>query len=482
MNKKKLLILLGGLIIVTALITAITLFLLRGSSSYINALPKDAQALARVDIKAVLDKARLTDEETAQLFQRYSLPEEKRTDIGFDLSQPAYAFAAMDGNFGFLAAVADDDALTAWCKSLAANGHASEVTRQRGLSWVVVEQQWLMAFDDDKALAMGPAVGAAQDQLRTVIARLMKQDKDESAQDTELYKLLGTKDEPLVAAVRPELMPDDVLGALSSIKLKSSSQGLYRLTMDADDNELEVDIDIVSDNEDVQAQLKKLNAVMRPLSGELTKNAHADNAIWLAVNTKGDELLKFLRAQPKVRTALFTINLIVDADRIIQAIDGDVAVEFISSKASPSDIRFDFDFKNARLTAQVANTDFLSGASSWGNAFMDVQALSATEYVVKYSLSPIYLGVLDKTFYLGSERGLTTEGNAYLRQQLDDIRGARFFATLNLASIPLEPLSVWTKRYPDLNRLDVRMDEAGEFTFTLNASDTTNILRTLLGL
>jgi hypothetical protein len=113
---------------------------------------------------------------------------------------------------------------------------------------------------------------------------------------------------------------------------------------------------------------------------------------------------------------------------------------------------------------------------------MDVQALSPTEYVVKYSLSPIYLGVQDKTFYLGSERGLSTEGNAYLRQQLDDIRGARFFATLNLASIPLEPLSVWTKRYPDLNRLDVRMDEAGEFTFTLNASDTTNILRTLLGL
>ena len=96
MNKKKLLILLGGLIIVTALITAITLFLLRGSSSaYLNALPKDAQALARVDIKAVLDKARLTDEEKAQLFLRYSLPEEKRTDIGFDLSQPAYAFAAM---------------------------------------------------------------------------------------------------------------------------------------------------------------------------------------------------------------------------------------------------------------------------------------------------------------------------------------------------------------------------------------------------
>lgn len=460
-------------------------FLFRGSSSaYLNALPKDAQALARLDVNAIFDKAKLTDEEKAQLFQRLAFSDEKDASTGLDLSKSLYGFAAQDGNFGLLAAVADADNLTAWCKSLADKGHASELTRQRGLSWVVVEQQWLMAFDDDKALAMGPAVGAAQDQLRTVIAQLMKQDKGESAQDTDLYKLLGTKNEPLVAAVRPELMHDDVLGALSSINLKSSAQGLYRLTMDANDNKLVVDIDIVSEDEDVQAELKKLNALLRPISGELTQNAHADNAIWLAVNTEGQELLKILRAQPKVRTALLTLNLIVDADRIIQAIDGDVALEFISTKASPSthDIRFDFDFKNAHLTAQVANTDFLSGASSWGNAFVDVQALSATEYVVKLSSSPIHLGVKDKIFYLGSERGLSTEGNAYLRQQLGDIKGARFFATLNIASIPLEPFTFFSRAFPDLDRLDVRMNQADQFVFTLSTSDNSNILRTLLHL
>lgn len=341
-----------------------------------------------------------------------------------------------------------------------------------------------MAFDDEKALAMGPAVGAAQDQLRTTIVKLLEQKEKESALKTELYDLLFSEDEPVVAVVRPELMPQEVLGYMKSLKLTSSAQGLYLLTLDADDNELDLDINIVSNDEDVKAELQRFNQLMRPLNGSLVENAHADQAIWLAFNTKGEDLLKFLRSEPTIRTALITLNLVVDADRIIKAIDGDVAVEFTAAKASTAskDIRFDFDFKNARLTAQLANTDFLSGASSWGNSFLSVKALSPTEYVVNYNPTPIYLGVKDKTFYLGSERGLSTEGNTYLRQQGSDLKGARFYATLNLSSIPLEPISFWSKLYPDLNRLDVKMEEAGEFTFTLKASDNTNILRTLLKL
>lgn len=441
-------------------------------------------ALARLDIKTLLDEAKLTKEETAALFQHYSLPEGNTTDIGLDLSQPIYGFAAQDGNFGLLAAVADADDFTAFCEGLAAKGHASAVTRQRGYSWVVVEEKWLMAFDDEKAVAMGPAVGAAQDQLRTLIAQLMQQDNDEGALDSDLYRLLGTKDEPVVAAVKPELLPDDVLGALRSIRLKTSAQGLYRLTIDPDDNELEVDLDIVTNDEEVKAELKKLNTLMRPIDGHLADKTHADHAIWLSFNTQGKELLKLLRSEPSIRTALLTLNLVVDVDRMIEAIDGDVALEVTSAKAIPEgeNVRFNFDFKNISLLAQVANTDFLSGATSWGNAFIGVKALGATEYVVNIEPMPIHFGVKDKTLYVGSQRGIVTEGNAYLREQHSDIKDARFYATLNLTSIPLEPISILSQIYPDLNRLDVKMEDAGEFTFTLKVSENTNILRALLKL
>ncbi len=485
MDKKKILLLTSIAIIITLVIIAVTFFALhKSNNAYLKALPKDALALARLDAKSLLTEAELTKEEMAELLQRYSLSSEKSAAIGLDLSLPIYGFAANDGNFGFLAAVSDADDLTAWCESLAAQGHASEVTRQRGYSWVVVEQRWLMAFDDKKAMMMGPAVGGAQDRQRAVIAQLMQQSDDESALQTDLYQLLGTKDEPLVAAVRPELLPENVLGALGSLRLRSSKQGLFRLTMNPDDDELEVDIDIISNDEDVLAELNKVNTLMRPIAGHLTNNAHADNAIWLAINTKGEELLKLLRSDAGIRTTLLTLNLVLDVDRMIEAIDGDVALEFTSAKATPEsgNINFNFDFKNASLTAQVANTDFLSGASKWGNRIINVTALSSTDYVVNIEPTPIHFGVKDKIFYVGSEPGLITEGNAYLREQRSDILGARFYATMNLSSIPLEPVSILSKIYPDLNRLDVKMNDAGEFTFTLKASDGTNILRTLLNL
>ena len=461
-------------------------FLSRGTSTaYLNALPKDATALARHDVRALLEEAELTKEETSELLQRYSLLEDNKADIGVDFSLPIYLFAGREGNFGLVAPVTDGDDLTAWLKNLAAKGHASEVMQQRGYSWVVVEEKWVMAFDDEKAVAMGPAVGAPQDQLRTIIAQLMKQGADESALQTELYQLLGTKNDPLVAAVRPELLPKDMLGALSFLDLKTSQQGLFRLSLEPDDEELELDIDIISDDPDVQAELKKVNALLRPIAGRLVDNAHTQNALWMALNTQGEELLKVLRSDASLRTTLLSLNFIVDVDRMIQAIDGDVTLELMSAKATPEtggNLQFNFDFKDATFLAQVSNTDFLSGASSWGNTFINVTPLSLTEYVVNIEPSPIHFGVKDKTLYVSAERGPVTEGNAYLRNQRDDIHGARFYATLNLTSIPLEPVSILSKIYPDLSRLDVKMGDAGEFTFTLKASDDTNILRTLLRL
>lgn len=479
MNKTKIIL---SSIVVLALAGVVAFWVLRGNSDgYLQALPKDATALVRLDVKALLDEADLTKEETTKLLQRISFSEETN-EIGIDFNRPVYGFAIQNDNFGILAAVASEKELQSWCERLAAEGHASEIMHQRGYSWVVLEQQWLMAFDNEKALVMGPAIGAAQDLLRTTIVQLMEQNDDESALKTDLYKLLKSEDEPLVALVRPELLPEDALKNLGKLQLKSSQQGVYCLTMAPDDNELEVDIDIISDDETILEELTKINTLLRPITGKLLDNAHPDNAIWLACNLKGEDLLSTLRAEPSIRTSLIALNLIVDVDQIIQAIDGDIAVELTSAKASPENdgVNLRFDFKNGCLTAHVTNTDFLSEAQSWGNSFLEVKSLSATDFMVNLEPSSIYFGVQDNTFYLSGEKGLTAQGNAYLNKQRSDIKGARFYATLNLSSIPLEPISFLSKIYPELNRLDIKMKKAGEFSLTLKASDRTNILRTLL--
>ncbi len=473
--KPKILIL--GIVIVAAAVGAFYLF--RSSSATCqHLLPKDALALARIDVNRFLTEAGLTNDEKAQLFRRHLPAGAKDTDPGIDLSQPVYGFADRDGNFGLAAAVSDADNLTSWCNAMAANGHATEVSRQRGLSWTVVEQQWLMAFDDDRAVVMGPAVGSAQDRLRTVIAQLMKQDGDASAAETPIFKLLDTADAPVVAAVKPELLPEQTLGVMSSLHFTSSEQGLYRLTMTPDDETLTATVDIVTDDAELQAELRQWNTRLRPLEASLTGKLHADPALWMAVNTRGEELLKLLRSDTSVRTALLTMNMIADVDLMIQTVDGEVALEFDpTSGTSTSDLS---KFKGVSLVAQLSDTDFLSRSTSWGNGFVGITSLSPTDFFVNAYGLPIYFGVQDQLLYVGWQRGLIAEDNAYLRQQVDEIRGSRLFVTLHIPSLTIEPFSMLSLRFPELDRLDVKMGDAGAFTFTLKALPRTNITKHLL--
>ena len=471
-------------IIVAAAVAVGAYFIFRGSPmAYLNALPQDAVALVRFDAKAVLEEADLTQEECSRLFQKLAYSDEENAQIGIDLSRPVYGFAAQKDNFGLLAAVSSEGDLTQWCERLAAKGHASEVLHQRGYSWVVLEQNWLMAFDHHKALVMGPAVGEAQYQLRTVIASLMDQDRENSAMETELYTALNTKDEALVAVLKPEILPDDVQQSLQSLKLAAATEGLYLLTLDTDDNEMELEAELVSEDEAVKKELQSVNDFLRPITGDLAKYAQNNHAAWCAANVQGDKVLKLLRSNPSVRTALIMLNMIVDADRMIQAIDGDVVVELTTAKATPDSdgVNFNFDFQNANLLAQMANSDFLGDASAWGNSLWDVKALSATDFVVNME-TPFYFGMKDKVFYLSGTKGLSAGNNDYLREKRSDIKGARFFATINLAVVPLEPLTAWAQKFGDLERLDMTMKQAGELSFKLKAAEGTIISHALLQL
>ena len=474
MNTKTKVLLVTVLVVAAAAVGAY--FIFRSSSTaYLKALPKNVIALARLDVKEFMDDADLSQEEIAQLSQRLSLSDDEHTTIGLNLTRPVYGFASQDGYFGVLAAVADVHDVTSWCERLRAEGHASEVSQQRGYSWVVLEQQWLMAFDGERALAMGPAVGAAQDQLRTIIARLMGQERDDSALETELYETINKKDDLLTAVVKSDILPEEVLQPLRTLNLAAAAQGLYLLSLDARGNELALNAEILPDNEDGEDELEELNQLLRPIRGSLTDYAHSENLFWMAVNLKGEDLLQLLRMHPAVRTALVAMNFVMDVDRILESIDGDIAVEIISGEGIHANL-------GGSLTAQVSNIDFLSGAKSWGHDYLRVQPLSATEYFLEIPDMPLFFSVNDKTIHLGSERAISTASNAYLREEQGDIKGARFYATIDLQSLPYEQSQLGSDIIRHVERLDVRMERVGEFAFTLKAAEDTNILKTLLNL
>ena len=188
MNKTKVYLL--SAIGVTVVAMLVTFFVLRPSGdTYANALPSDATAIARLNTKSFLNAARLTTRDLLRLMHhsRKAQTNGEVKSLGIDLKRPLYAFSSASGYFGILAAVDKADELAAYLEEEHATGRASEVIRQRGYSWAVVTQQWLLAYDDERVLMMGPAVGAAQDQLRTEMVGLLEQGSNNSGLQTSLY-------------------------------------------------------------------------------------------------------------------------------------------------------------------------------------------------------------------------------------------------------------------------------------------------------
>lgn len=483
MNKTKVYLL--SAIGVTVLAMLVTFFVLRPSGdTYANALPSDATAIARLNIKSFLNAASLGTKDLLRLMHhsRKAQANGETKSLGIDLKRPLYAFSSASGYFGILAAVDKADGLAAYLEEEHATGRASEVIRQRGYSWAVVTQQWLLAYDDERVLMMGPAVGAAQDQLRTEMVGLLEQGSHDSGLQSSLYQELKKSDKPLEAVLAPELLPAIPRGFLRRFNIASMDDALLRLTMEMNRHELVVDANVIAKSENVKKQLSRINEQLRPIKGSLVDNTHTENVAWMTMNVKGDVFLETLRSNPTVRTTLLALNFAFDLDRIIRSVDGDLALEVTGAALPVNASVLDFQFRDFYVTAKVANTDFLSGAASWGNRLIGIKALTSQDFALSLGNSQVYFGVEDKTFYLSGERGLTTEGNAYLRGKRGDIKGDRFYATIAMPQLlrQLGEEAEMPEALRQFERLTVEMKEAGKLKLTLKAPEGMNIVKQLL--
>ena len=131
----------------------------------------------------------------------------------------------------------------------------------------------------------------------------------------------------------------------------------------------------------------------------------------------------------------------------------------------------------------------MSRASTWGNEFIKIDALSSNDYGLHLGDAELFFGVADKRLYISSTQGLPTEGNTYLRDQHVDIDDCRFYATFfapalfsallsqaadNGLAIPLPPA------LQQIQRLNITMEEAGDFHLSLIAPEGVNIAKELI--
>lgn len=423
-----------GLLLVAA-VAAWYVFLRRGSQSYTHALPADMKAVASVDMSRL---ARESGLDAARL-QELVFADRSVDDTGLDFAEKIYAFVSPDDCFGVVAAVADAKQLRKTLDALHEEGHCEAVDEQRGFAWTTIEGQWLAAFDDDKLLVMGPAMGSALDELRNRMATYLRQDEAESGAATPMFSELGEQQGAVALVSQLGVLPASYSSMLRTGLPKEVDPQDVRMaaSLEVAGNRLALHVALLSDHPEMQKLIREAETLFRPIQGDLATLAPPQALLWMGANVNGEKLLEELRKEPTLRTALIMLNMGIDVDLILKSIDGDlsVAVEALDGNLSVPTV----------LTAQLARTDFLKNVDYWKRSLgprSDVlfRDLGNNRFYFSMGAQGAYFGVKDKCLYVANDErlaasALVPQTASTVAPYRGEMKGCRWYLTVDLTQL-----------------------------------------------
>lgn len=291
-----------------------------------------------------------------------------------DLKKPVYGFTTESGVSGFSLNVEDAGKLL---KLAEGYGFASE--EQDGLQWLS-NKNFIACLDKDKMLVCN-AMLPEQDGLRNKMAELMKQSRKdvpalERARENEGVVRSSTALSQLPKQMGVSLPGGiDLTNAFLNTAIRIEKQALVFAAR-------------VEGAED-------LSMPLAPIKGDLKGMSEEEPFAWVCVNMKGEELLPHLRKVPELRNALLALNMCVDADMMIKAIDGDVML------ALP-ELDVNQPVPGILFTATVGNTDFMKNADDW----KQVTRRGASDFLISNGGTNVFFGVRDGKLYLSNSEKL----------------------------------------------------------------------------
>ncbi len=396
-----------GILVLLLVGVAAYLYFHRDSDKARDVLPADATAVAVFEPAELLDGLGLKKEKASKLVMNLEDLVE-----GVNLAKPVYAFATQDEFSGIALNVKDVKRLL---KAAALFNYASE--EQNGYHWIANSNS-IGCIDDDKMLIVGPVAEEQQDALRDEMMSLMKQARQEVPALNEMkqngFLRLNTTLDKLPKEASFSL-PANI--NLSDARLNAAlGIGKKDITLSAA----------------LQSPQPLMDKVMQPIRGNLSGMGPAEPVFWLCTSMKGENLLQLLRSQPQLRTALLGLNMAVDVDMMLKAIDGDISI------VVP---RLDLKNPDVLLMATLSNTDFLQNADDWDN----VAKISPSDFVATIEGTRTYFGVKNGLLYVANSQQMASQAALQTVGAMDVPSGKYLYASFNAGQI--------IKSYPELSMM-----------------------------
>lgn len=404
------------------------LFWPKGTGSALRVIPADAGVLVEIDVPEFVRESDMSVEKSMKLFSDISgIRIDQVSDPGIDLNDKLYMFMDAGGTLGAACPVADADALKHFLQTCAAGDARME--EQQGYQWCYFGNM-LWGFDEHVALVMGPVLPASEKEQRQQMVAYLNQKEKESAEKSMLYKQLEKQDGIVKAVTSLENIPDSYkmfqnMGLPEHLDL---SKMQLAASLHSEKGRVIVKTNLITDDKNLAQRFRAFNDMCDRIDGSFIRRAPKNSLFWLGTNMRGGKFVTHLRQFPGMRLYLAALNRIIDADKILSCIDGDVAVS--GSLAFTPDIR---------IYAQMKDRSYIDEADYWidsapGRSFTRIDE---DVYKLNVASTQVFMGLEDRNLHLALSRPalneMSLEDTDLLAAYEQDILESKFYFWFNIA-------------------------------------------------
>lgn len=330
--------------LVYTLMVFATVFLVSACSSddYLNAIPEGSTALISVDLPRMAESKNGIDASLLKALFHVS----DASKCGIDVSSKVYLFESPDGNLGLAAKIKDADNLNDQLTELAKKGTCQKPKEKRGKYFTVLNKSWLVGFDDDALLVMGPATGSvAQAELMRQMGKYL--DAEEGIKGTPLYDCLQEVDSPIAMVAQAQALPVQyaALFTLGAPQNADPSQVLIAASMTSEAGCLLIDGTTFSFDASIDKALKASASRFHPVKGLFLNQIPEEALFSLAMNVDGTDLLQMMKDSKAFRALLTGVSLSVDMDEFVKAVEGDFIMVLPEYSGAYSDMLWNAELK-----------------------------------------------------------------------------------------------------------------------------------------
>lgn len=303
------------------------LFLVSCSKDYRSSIPASCQALLAVD---VVETGRQTglDEKGGQAALQSVFMVDDIQNVGVDFTSSVYLFETSGGDFGLVAKVDSKSDVAEWFSTLEKKGVCKGIGEKKGYPFYVLKESFVASFSGNALMIMGPAIGSEWPRKQQQMVKYLDAEDGDGIMQSKMFERIETMTGAANLVARASALPQKFAApiTLGAPKGTDASEVMIAAEMNVSKGLLNISGDVFSFNSAVDEALKKANAGYRKINGRFLKNIPSDAPFFMLANVNGAEFLKQIRTNEALRTMLLGINTVIDIDKMISSVDGDMAI------------------------------------------------------------------------------------------------------------------------------------------------------------